>query len=75
MWTFILLILSLVILIYLYVKRYKIYDSSENLDSDTLSHYDKLDRAFIIIHLVTFGLLELSNNVSEWFNFYKSHGY
>ena len=45
MWAFILFCLSLVITIYLYVKRNKIYDNSENLDNDTLTQYDKLDRA------------------------------
>ena len=69
MWAFILFCLSLVITIYLYVKRNKIYDNSENLDNDTLAQYDKLDRAFIIMLLVTFGLLGLSTYVLGWFNF------
>ena len=47
MWAFILFCLSLVITIYLYVKRNKIYDNSENLDNDTLINTIKLDRAFI----------------------------
>ena len=69
MWAFILFCLSLVITIYLYVKRNKIYDNSENLDNDTLAQYDKLDRAFIVMLLVTFALLGLSTYVLGWFNF------
>jgi len=69
MWAFILFCLSLVITIYLYIKRNKIYDNSENLDNDTLAQYDKLDRAFIFMLLVTFGLLGLSTYVLGWFNF------
>ena len=69
MWAFIIFCLSLVITIYLYVKRNKIYDNNENLDNDTLAQYDKLDRAFIIMLLVTFGLLGLSTYVLGWFNF------
>ena len=69
MWAFILFCLSLVITIYLYVKRNKIYDNSENLDNDTLAQYDKLDRAFIVMLLVTFALLGLSTYVLGWFDF------
>ena len=69
MWAFIFFCLSLVITIYLYVKRNNIYDNSENLDNDTLAQYDKLDRAFIVMLLVTFGLLGLSTYVLGWFNF------
>ena len=69
MWAFVLFCLSLVVTIYLYVKRNKIYDNSENLDNDTLAQYDKLDRTFIIMFLVTFGLLGLSTYFLGWFNF------
>mgnify|MGYP001362003370 FL=1 len=69
MWAFILFCLSLVITIYLYVKRNKIYDNSENLDNNTLAQYDKLDRAFIVMLLVTFALLGLSTYVLGWFDF------
>ena len=69
MWAFILFCLSLVITIYLYIKRNKIYDNSENLDNDTLAQYDKLDRAFIVMLLFTFALLGLSTYVLGWFDF------
>jgi phage shock protein PspC (stress-responsive transcriptional regulator) len=69
MWAFVLFCLSLVVTIYFYVKRNKIYDSSENLDNDTLDQYNKLDRMFIIMLLVTFGLFGLSTYVLGWFNF------
>ena len=66
---FILFTLSLIITIYFYVKRNKIYDSSENLDDDTLDQYNKLDRIFIIMLLITFSLFGLSTYVLGWFNF------
>ena len=69
MWAFVLFCLSLTVTIYFYVKRNKIYDSSENLDNDTLDQYNKLDRMFIIMLLVTFGLFGLSTYVFGWFNF------
>ena len=74
MWTFILLCFFLVITIYLYIKRNKIYDNNENLDNDTLAQYYKLDRIFIML-LVTFGLLRLSTYFLGWLNFHKSHGH
>ena len=69
MWAFILFCLSLVTTIYLYFKRNKIYDSDENLNNEALAKYDKLDRAFIIMLLVTLGLFGLSTYVLGWFNF------
>ena len=69
MWAFVLFCLSLVVTIYFYVKRNKIYDSSENLDNDALVKYDKLDRMFLIMLLVTFSFFGLSTYVLGWFNF------
>jgi len=69
MWAFILFCLSLVTTIYFYFKRNKIYDSDENLNNEALSQYDKLDRVFIVILLVTLGLFGLSTYVLGWFNF------
>ena len=69
MWSFVLFCLSLTVTIYFYVKRNKIYDNSENLDNDTLDQYNKLDRMFIIMLLITFGLFGLSTYVLGWFNF------
>ena len=45
------------------------YDSNENLNNEALAQYDKLDRAFIIMLLVTLGLFGLSTYVLGWFNF------
>ena len=70
MWAFVLFCLSLAVTIYFYVKRNKIYDNSENLDNDTLDQYNKLDRMFIIMLLITFGLFGLSTYVLGWFNFW-----
>ena len=69
MWVFILFWLSLVTTIYFYFKRNKIYDSNENLNNEALAQYDNLDRAFIIMLLVTLGLFGLSTYVLGWFNF------
>jgi hypothetical protein len=69
MWAFILFCLSLVTTIYFYFKRNKIYDSNDNLNNEALSQYDKLDRAFIIMLLVTLGLFGLSTYVLGWFDF------
>lgn len=67
--SFILFSLSLVVTIYFYVKRNKFYDSSIDLDNDTLDQYNKLDRIFIIMLLITFSLFGLSTYVLGWFNF------
>jgi len=69
MWAFILFCLSLVTTIYFYFKRNKIYDSNESLNNEAFSQYDKLDRAFIIMLLVTLGLFGLSTYVLGWFDF------
>jgi len=69
MWAFILFCLSLVTTIYFYFKRNIIYDSDENLNNEALSQYDKLDRVFIVMLLVTLGLFGLSTYVLGWFNF------
>ena len=69
MWVFILFCLSLVTTIYFYFKRNKICDSNEKLNNEALSQYDKLDRAFIIMLLVTLGLFGLSTYVLGWFDF------
>ena len=69
MLVFILFCLSLVTTIYFYFKRNKIYDSNENLNNEALAQYDNLDRAFIIMLLVTLGLFGLSTYVLGWFDF------
>ena len=69
MLAFILFCLSLVTTIYFYFKRNKIYDSDENLNNEALAQYDKLDRVFIVMLLVTLGLFGLSTYVLGWFNF------
>jgi phage shock protein PspC (stress-responsive transcriptional regulator) len=69
MWAFVLFCSSFFFTIYLYVKRNMIYDSSKNFDNDTLDQYNKLDRMFIIMLLITFGLFGLSTYVLGWFNF------
>ena len=69
MWAFILFCLSLVATIYFYFKRNKIYDSDENLNNEALAQYDKLDRVFIVMLLVTLGLFGLSTYVLGWFDF------
>ena len=52
MWAFILFCISLIITIFVYVKRNKIYDENENLNNTQVAEYDKLDRIFVIMLLI-----------------------
>ena len=49
MWAFILFCISLVVTIYIYIKRNKIYDENENLNNSQIAEYDKLDKIFVTI--------------------------
>ena len=40
-----------------YIKRNKIYDKSENLNNAQIAEYDKLDKIFVIMLLITIGLV------------------
>lgn len=69
MWAFILFCISLIITIFVYVKRNKIYDENENLNNTQVAEYDKLDRIFVIMLLITIGLVGVAAYVLGWFNF------
>lgn len=69
MWAFILFCTSLIITIFVYVKRNKIYDENENLNNTQVAEYDKLDRIFVIMLLITIGLVGVAAYVLGWFDF------
>ena len=69
MWAFIFFVYLQLLQSIFILKRNKIYDSNENLNNEALAQYDKLDRAFIIMLLVTLGLFGLSTYVLGWFDF------
>ncbi len=69
MWAFILFCISLIITIFVYIKRNKIYDENENLDNSQIAEYDKLDRIFVIMLLITIGLVGVAAYVLGWFDF------
>ena len=69
MWAFILFCISLTTTIFVYVKRNKIYDENENLNNSQIAQYDKLDKIFVIMLLVTIGLVGVAAYVLGWFNF------
>ena len=69
MWAFILFCISLTTTIFVYVKRNKIYDESENLNNSQIAQYDKLDKIFVIMLLVTIGLVGVAAYVLGWFDF------
>jgi len=69
MWAFILFCISLTITMFVYVKRNKIYDENENLNNSQIAQYDKLDKIFVIMLLVTIGLVGVAAYVLGWFNF------
>tara|TARA_B100000927_G_scaffold7357_1_gene5841 strand:+ start:611 stop:820 length:210 start_codon:yes stop_codon:yes gene_type:complete len=69
MWAFILFCISLIITIFVYIKRNKIYDENENLNNQQIAEYDKLDRIFVIMLLITIGLVGVAAYVLGWFDF------
>ena len=69
MWAFILFCISLTTTIFVYVKRNKIYDENENQNNSQIAQYDKLDKIFVIMLLVTIGLVGVAAYVLGWFNF------
>ena len=69
MWAFILFCISLIITIFVYIKRNKIYDENENLNNQQIAEYDKLDRVFVIMLLITIGLVGVAAYVLGWFDF------
>ena len=69
MWAFILFCISLIITIFVYVKRNKIYDENENLNNTQVAEYDKLDRIFVIMLLITIGLVGVAAYILGWFDF------
>lgn len=69
MWAFILFCISLVVTIYIYIKRNKIYDENENLNNSQIAEYDKLDKIFVTIFLITVGLVGVAAYVLGWFDF------
>ena len=69
MWAFILFCISLTTTIFVYVKRNKIYDDNENLNNSQIAQYDKLDKIFVIMLLVTIGLVGVAAYVLGWFDF------
>ena len=69
MWAFILFCISLIITMFVYVKRNKIYDENENLNNSQIAQYDKLDKIFVIMLLVTIGLVGVAAYVLGWFDF------
>jgi len=69
MWAFILFCISLIITIFVYIKRNKIYDENENLNNAQIAEYDKLDRIFVIMLLITIGLVGVAAYVLGWFDF------
>lgn len=54
---------------FVYVKRNKIYDENENLNNSQITQYDKLDKIFVIMLLVTIGLVGVAAYVLGWFDF------
>ena len=69
MWAFILFCISLTTTIFVYVKINKIYDENENLNNSQIAQYDKLDKIFVIMLLVTIGLVGVAAYVLGWFDF------
>ena len=69
MWAFILFCISLTTTIFVYVKRNKIYDENEDLNNSQIAQYDKLDKIFVIMLLVTIGLVGVAAYVLGWFDF------
>lgn len=69
MWAFILFCISLTTTIFVYVKRNKIYDENENLNNSQIAQYDKWDKIFVIMLLVTIGLVGVASYVLGWFDF------
>ena len=69
MWAFILFCISLTTTIFVYVKRNKIYDENENLNNSQIAQYDKLDKIFVIMLLVTIGLVGVAAYVLGLFDF------
>ena len=69
MWAFILFCISLIITIFVYVKRNKTYDENENFNNTQVAEYDKLDRIFVIMLLITIGLVGVAAYVLGWFDF------
>ena len=69
MWAFILFCISLTITIFVYVKRNKIYDENEKLNNSQIAQYDKFDKIFVIMLLVTIGLVGVAAYVLGWFDF------
>ena len=69
MWAFILFCISLTTTIFVYVKRNKIYDENENLNNSQIAQYDELDKIFVIMLLVTIGLVGVAAYVLGWFDF------
>ena len=69
MWAFILFCISLVVTIYIYIKRNKIYDQNENLNNSQIAEYDKLDKIFVTMFLITVGLVGVAAYVLGWFDF------
>jgi phage shock protein PspC (stress-responsive transcriptional regulator) len=69
MWAFILFCISLVVTIYVYIKRNKIYDENENLNNSQIAEYDKLDKIFVTMFLITVGLVGVAAYVLGWFDF------
>jgi phage shock protein PspC (stress-responsive transcriptional regulator) len=69
MWAFILFCISLVVTIYIYIKRNKIYDENENLNNSQIAEYDKLDKIFVTMFLITVGLVGVAAYVLGWFDF------
>ena len=69
MWAFILFCTSLIITIFVYVKRNKTYDENENFNNTQVAEYDKLDRIFVIMPLITIGLVGVAAYVLGWFDF------
>ena len=69
MWAFILFCTSLIITIFVYVKRNKTYDENENFNNTQVAEYDKLDRIFVIMLLITIGLVGVAAYILGWFDF------
>ena len=69
MWAFILFCTFLIITIFVYVKRNKTYDENENFNNTQVAEYDKLDRIFVIMLLITIGLVGVAAYVLGWFVF------
>ena len=69
MWAFIIFCISLTITMFVYVKRNKIYDENENLNNSQIAQYDKFDKIFVIMLLLTIGLVGVAAYVLGWFDF------